>query len=99
MRLRRNRDVSNEAAEFGTALMAFFTALGGMIVSVAQWFGVVSVDALSQSADFVADRGGALAGASRAKARSATKRGNRAVLKLGLIALFLWWLDRDLSQR
>jgi hypothetical protein len=99
MVFRRKRDVSDEAVDFGTALMAFLSTLAGMVVSAAGWLGVVGMDTLSHGAGVVADRGETFADASRARAKTAKKRGNRALLKLSLITLFLWWLDRDLSRR
>lgn len=95
----RKRDLSDEAASFAEVLVDFFTTLAALIRSAATWFGIAGLDAVSRGADAVSRQAGELGTASRARVKSARRAGRRALVKLALVAVFLWWLDRDLSER
>ena len=95
---KRKRDVGDEAADFGTTLLAFLVTLGGLLRSTAEWLGLMGLDAVSDGAETFSGQAGSVARASRAKAKAARKRGRRALMKLAIVGGFLWWLDRDLSE-
>ena len=95
---RKNRDVADEAAEFGTIFFAFLASLGDVLRSAAEWLRLAGQDAFSAGADVVEDRADRIAQVSKAKAKTARRRGRNAILKLVLVGAFLRWLDRDLSD-
>ena len=98
MILTRKRDLSDEAASFAEVLLGFLSTLGDLVRNTATWLGVAGLDAVSQGADAVSRQAGEFSAASKAQLRVARKRGRRALFKVALLALLLWWLDRDLSS-
>ena len=95
---RRKRDIGDEAADFGTTLVAFLATLGGLLRSTAEWLGLMGLDAITDGAEAFSGQAGTVARASRAKAKAARKRGRRGLMKVAIVGGFLWWLDRDLSE-
>jgi hypothetical protein len=98
MVFRRRRDVSDEAAEFGSELLAFLTTLASVVRNAAEWLSITGFDALAHGAGAASARAGDLASSSRSSAKRAKRKGKKALVKLALVAAFLWWLDRELSQ-
>ncbi len=95
---KRKRGIADDASDFGATLADFMVTLGAMMKSAAEWFGLVSLDAVSGGAEVVSDQAGSFAVASKRQAKKAKKRGRNSLFKLGLVALLVWWLDRDLSR-
>ena len=94
----RKRSVSDEASELGEELVAFLTTLAGVVRNGAEWLRIVGRDAFSYGADMASDRAGSFAQSSRAGAKQVTKSSRNALLQMVLFAVFIWWLDRELSE-
>ena len=98
MVFRRKRDLGDEVSGLVDSLAAFVSTLGELARSVGAWLGMVGMNAVSQGADAVSAQAVELRSASRARLRSAKRTGRKALIKLALVGLLLWWLDRDLSR-
>lgn len=98
MMFRRKRDLGDEVSGLVDALADFVSTLGELVRSVGAWLGTAGMAAVSQGADVVSAQTVELRAASRARLRSAKRRSRKAIFKLALVGLLLWWLDRDLSQ-
>lgn len=88
----------DETQEFATTLGRFLATLGAVIRSSAEWLGLVVLDAASSGTDTVADQAGTVAGGTRSTVKTIRKKTRNTLLKLALVATFVWWLDRDLSE-
>lgn len=90
--------VRDEAAEFTETLVQFLSTLAAVIRSAAQWLGLVVLDLASSGTDNLSEQADSVATTTRSKAKTVRKKGRNLLLKLVLIGVFFWWLDRDLSQ-
>lgn len=90
-------DVRGEAEEFAETLGKFLSTLGAVIRSAAEWLGLVVVDLASSRTGDLSDQADSVAAATRSRAKTIRKKSRNLLVKLALVALFFWWLDRDLS--
>lgn len=90
-------DVRGEAEEFTETLAKFLSTLGAVIRSAAEWLGLVVVDLATSKTGDLSGQADTVAAATRSRAKKVRKKSRNLLVKLVLVAVFFWWLDRDLS--
>lgn len=89
--------VQEEAEQLVVTFGRFMATLGAVVRSAVEWLALVVADVASSGGETVSEQAGDLAGATKSTARTFRKKVRNGVLKLALVGVFLWWLDRELS--
>lgn len=98
MKPKGSSGVRDEAEEFTETLGRFLSTLGAVVSSAAQWLGLAFVGWASSSTENLSEQTDSVAAGTRSMARTVRRKTRNLVVKLALVAVFLWWLDRDLSE-